>query len=135
MLTDIIALSVIVLALDSVFLYTIRDYFKDQIAIVQKSPMRLDMPGAILCYVLIIAGIYYFIARHISASSQISEHAQTAFILGVFVYGVYELASKALLRNWKWTTVAMDTIWGGTMFALSTFAYHYYKKMAYKLKW
>jgi len=44
-----------------------------------------------------------------------------AFLLGVFVYGVYETTSLALLRKWRPTTVLIDTLWGGILFALTTY--------------
>ena len=33
------------------------------------------------------------------------------------IYGVYELTTMGLLKEWKWLTVIIDTIWGGILFA------------------
>ena len=43
-----------------------------------------------------------------------------AFLLGIFVYGVYETTNWSLFSNWKFQTVIMDTIWGGILFFLTT---------------
>ena len=34
----------------------------------------------------------------------------------------YEVSPR--LKNWKLTTVVMDTLWGGTLFVLVKFLYH-----------
>ena len=44
-------------------------------------------------------------------------------ILGLVIYGVYETTSKALLSEWKWSTVLIDTIWGSIFFGLVSIAY------------
>ena len=37
-------------------------------------------------------------------------------VYGVYgVYGVYDLTTMAILKNWKLTTVVMDTLWGGIL--------------------
>jgi len=111
---DILKVGGIVILLDSVFLYLIAPYFTRQIQSVQGSPLTVDFYSAILCYTLIIFGLYYFI---ILPKRSILD----AFLLGFVVYGVYETTSKALLTKWMWKTVAIDTVWGGILFALATY--------------
>ena len=43
-----------------------------------------------------------------------------AFILGVVIYGVYETTNYALFDKWSLKAVILDTIWGGSLFALTT---------------
>ena len=69
--------------------------------------------GAIICYLLIIYGLNYFI---IDTKKSIKD----AFILGIFVYGVYETTSYAILDKWNMKAVTLDTLWGGILFALTT---------------
>jgi uncharacterized membrane protein len=69
--------------------------------------------GAIICYLLIIYGLNYFI---IDTKKSIKD----AFILGIFVYGVYESTSYAILDKWNMKAVTLDTLWGGILFALTT---------------
>ena len=61
-------------------------------------------------------GIYYFIIKKNFSYSE-------TFYLGIFVYGVYDLTTMAILKNWKWNTVIMDTLWGGTLFVLVKFLF------------
>ena len=43
------------------------------------------------------------------------------FLLGLVIYGIYELTSKAIIKNWKWEIVIIDTLWGATLYSLVTY--------------
>ena len=108
--------SLVFLALDGFVLsFVFRYWFEKQIKWVQGDSLVMDMVAAIFCYAILIGGLYYFIIRE-------SKPIRDAFLLGLFVYGVYETTNKSILRSWKWQSVAMDTLWGGLLFALTTAA-------------
>ena len=106
--------AILFVVLDSIYLNLIKDYFSKQINLVQNSPIKLDFLAILLCYIFLIFGINYFII-------QPNRSIQDAFILGIIIYGVYETTNKALLTKWSWLTVIMDTLWGGILFALTTY--------------
>ena len=110
---NIAASTVILLALDFMYITATRNMFEIQIADVQRVALQIRPLGGVLCYLLLVIGLYYFIVR---------EHRQVfdAFLLGLVIYGVYETTSYALLKKWKWNIVLMDTLWGGILFALTT---------------
>ena len=116
-MVNLIKLSVIVLLLDSIFLYGIKDLFNKQIFKVQNSNIQINYVGAILAYLFIILSLYWFIIKE-------KKSLTDAFILGICVYGVYEYTNYALLKNWDFKTTLIDTLWGGTLFALSTYVYN-----------
>lgn len=141
-ITDLIVLAVIILALDAVFLYLSKDLFARQVMLVQGTAMKVNIPSAAVCYVLIVLGLYYFVLRHIivpnatSAAASIqtmrlSDGIKAAFFLGILVYGVYETTTLAILRNWSPMTAVIDTTWGGTLFALSAYLFYKYKTLVY----
>jgi uncharacterized membrane protein len=102
------------LVLDGIFIYFIAGpHFQQQIKQVQHSPLKINIQGAIPCYLFLIGGLYYFI---------IQKHRSIweAFLLGFFVYGVYETTSYSVLKDWQFKTVCIDTLWGGILFALTT---------------
>ena len=110
--------------------------------LVQGTAMKVNIASAAVCYVLIVAGLYYFVLRHIivpnatsvAASMQtmrLSDGIKSAFFLGILVYGVYETTTLAILKNWSPITALIDTTWGGTLFALSTYIFYKYKTMVY----
>jgi uncharacterized membrane protein len=111
---DFVITSVILLLLDVIFLYSNGQMFKNQIIKVQHSTFVMDYSGAAFAYVLLIFGLYWFIIKE-------NRGLLDAFILGVVIYGTYEGTTKALLKNWEYKTMAIDTLWGGTLMALTTF--------------
>ncbi len=42
----------------------------------------------------------------------------TAFLLGLCVYAVYDFTSYALLKDYRLDIAIMDTLWGGSLFAI-----------------
>ncbi len=141
-ITDLLVLSVIILALDAVFLTLAKDLFARQVMLVQGTAMKVNLPSAAVCYILIVLGLYYFVLRHIivpnatSAAAaiqtmRIGDGVKAAFFLGILVYGVYETTTLAILRNWSPMTALIDTAWGGTLFALSAYLFYKFKTMVY----
>jgi uncharacterized membrane protein len=106
--------AIIFVVIDSVYLNFIKDYFSNQIKVIQNNPIKLDILAIIICYILLITCINYFIIKQ---NRSISD----AFLLGIIIYGVFETTNKALFSKWTWTTVIIDTIWGGILFALTTY--------------
>lgn len=105
---------IVLLSLDFAFLYLASSMFNKQIIAVQGSPVVFNIYAAILCYTALIFGIYYFIIRE-------KKSILDAFLLGIIIYSVYETTTLSLLKNWTYKTAIIDTMWGGTLFALTTF--------------
>ena len=122
MIKQYLLTSFILLALDAVYLNLTKNYFNNQVKLIQGSPIKLNMPATIACYILLSLGIFYFVVQK-------NLNYLETFALGIFVYGVYDLTTMAVLKNWKLTTVVMDTLWGGTLFVLVKFLYHKLNQM------
>ena len=99
--------------IDFAYLSMIKGHFARQIMAVQGSPMVVNAFGAVATYVFMIFGLNYFIIRP-------GRSAQDAFLLGMFVFGVYDFTNLALLSKWQLFTAVSDTLWGGTLFYLTT---------------
>ena len=112
---------VVFLSLDFVFLYSMQSMFNKQIVAVQGSPIKMDILATILCYISLVFGIYYFIIRE-------KKSILEAFLLGIVIYAVYETTTLAILKKWTYKTALIDTLWGGTLFALTTFIVYAIKK-------
>ena len=101
---------VVLLALDAIYLYFFgANHYGKLITSI--------LPVA-LCYILLILGLNFFILtprRSVSA----------AFALGIMVYGVYELTSYAIVKDWTIGTVFIDTLWGGILLAATTWITYY----------
>ena len=116
MIKEYLLTSLILLGLDFIYLSLTKKYFNDQVKLVQDTGIKLNIIATIACYSLLSMGIFYFI---ITKNFSYFE----SFYLGIFVYGVYDLTTMAILKNWKWNTVVMDTLWGGTLFVLVKFLF------------
>ena len=113
---------IIFILLDSIYLSFIKNYFDKQIYAIQGSKIKINFIGAILCYLFLIIGINYFI---IKPKKSVSD----AFLLGIVIYGVYETTNYALLSKWSLLTVIIDTLWGGVLFASTTYIVNMIKRI------
>jgi uncharacterized membrane protein len=106
--------AIVFISIDFFYLNLMKSYFFKQIKIVQGSEPKMNFLGAALCYLFLIVGINYFI---IKPRKSVNE----AFLLGIVIYGVYETTNYALFNKWSILTVFMDTLWGGLLFASTTY--------------
>lgn len=107
---------VIFVILDSIYLFMMKGYFDNQIKSIQGSIIKMNLLPAVLCYISLVFGLYYFIIKDKKPLLQ-------AFLLGLVIYSVYETTNWALFTAWKPTTVLIDTLWGGILFMLTAFIY------------
>ena len=87
-----------------------KNRFSPMILNIQGSPMEARFLPAIIAYVLLFILAVIFLPK----LSNISE----AFLLGFCIYGVYDATNYATLKNWDPYLALVDSIWGGTLFAL-----------------
>lgn len=104
--------AIVFVIIDGIFLTMMKPYFENQVKLVQGTALKVNITATLLCYVFLIFGIYYFIIEP-------NKSVQDAFLFGIVIYAVYETTSRALLTKWKWSTVFIDTLWGGILFALT----------------
>ena len=112
-LFKIVCVSILFVAIDSIYLFSSQAYFKKQVFDVQHSSIQLRIVPTILCYIALIFGLWYFILRE-------KKSWKEAFLLGIVIYAVYETTNYATLKQWKQKTVVMDTLWCGILFAVVT---------------
>ena len=106
--------AIILLSIDFLYLRFVKKYFENQIKQVQGTPMKINIFGVLFCYIFLIIGLNYFIIKQ-------KKDIYDAFLFGLVIYAVYEGTNYALFKNWSILTVFMDTLWGGILFALTTF--------------
>jgi len=122
MIERYIIMCVIFVLIDSLYLKLVSSVFNKQIKLIQGTKIKLDIPSTILCYLFLTLGFYYFLINK-------KSNKLDAFLLGLFIYGVYETTNKAILKDWKWETVILDTIWGGILFLLVKTIYEKIEKL------
>ena len=105
--------AIVLIVLDGIYLNIIKQHFIKQIKAVQGSDIKVNFIAAILTYVFLIFGLNYFIIRK-------RLPVKDAMLFGLVIYATYELTNMALLKNWSWITVMIDTAWGSILFGLTT---------------
>lgn len=106
--------SALLLVVDGLYLYNIGiSIFKANVELIQNAPLKANVYGAILSYVCVIGALNYFIILQ-------NKSPLDAFILGVFLYGVFDMTNFAMFTKYSWKTAISDTLWGGTLFAFTT---------------
>jgi len=106
--------SAILLALDFIYLNLVKSQYETQIVAIQRVVMKVKIIPAIICYILLIVALNYFILR---THRPILE----AFLLGFLIYGVFDATNLAIFKKWDIRLAISDSIWGGVLFALTTY--------------
>jgi uncharacterized membrane protein len=96
--------------------------FDKQIKQIQGSSSKTYLVGSIHSYLFLIIAINYFIIVP-------NKSVEDAFILGVVIYGVFEYTNYAIFKKWSELFVITDTIWGGLLFAITTYITNQFRKI------
>lgn len=111
---EVIVSAIVMLILDGCYLYLNKKAFSDQIINIQRVIMQFKPLGAVICYILLIGGLNYFIINR-------NRSIQEAFLFGLVIYGVYESTNYATLKKWSPELAVMDTIWGGVLMSTTSY--------------
>ena len=106
-----LAILVLLLFFDAIYLQFIYPSFNRMILAVQGSPIKIRYVSAFLCYIVLAGLLSYFIIEP-------RKSAMEAGLLGFGVYAVYETTSYAVLKDWNATIAIIDTLWGSALFYL-----------------
>ena len=82
--------------------------------------LSMNILPAVLVYLLLGLGLTFFVVEPTSSLSVIKTLVAGA-IFGLVVYGVYDLTNMATLRDWSYSIVIADMIWGAVLSALVAF--------------
>ena len=113
----LILIGTLVLVLDLTYLFVFKDFMLPILYKVQKAEVKVNMKSALLCYILLVCGLYYFIIKK-------KAPPKDAFFLGVLINGVYETTNYAFFKDWSPLLVLMDTLWGGILLMTTTVIYY-----------
>ena len=106
--------AIVMISLDFVYLNVMKGYFGNQVKNVQGTALKINYFGMAICYIFLITGLNYFIIKP-------RKSVTDAFLFGLVIYGVYETTNYALFSNWSMISVIIDTLWGGLLFASTTY--------------
>jgi len=116
MIKNIILLAVIFVLVDAGFLYLMSNNFQTVIKKIQGSPLKMKLIPTLGCYIILVSSLYYFIVYK-------NGSYLDAFLLGFFIYGVYETTNMAIFKDWSFKVGLIDLSWGGFLFLISSYLY------------
>jgi len=79
----------------------------------------VNLPPAILFYVLYPIGLLIFAVQPALKSGSVSTAAIYGALFGFFTYATYDLTNQATLRNWTLQLTLVDVAWGTILGAVS----------------
>lgn len=71
-------------------------------------------------YAAYVAGLLYLVSW--AALKHDAPVLVPAAILGAMAYGTYEFTSYAIMKDWHWSMVVVDTTWGTVLTAFAAWA-------------
>jgi uncharacterized membrane protein len=113
MLLSLLKIIVLFLLLDAVYLYFTKDMFGEMIVRIQRVAMQVRWWSGAVVYLFMAALLYWFIIKD-------NRPIWEAALLGLATYGIYDFTNHATLKNYDLKIAIMDTVWGGTLFATTT---------------
>ena len=116
MIKNIILLAVIFVLVDAGFLYLMSNNFQSLIKKIQGSPLKMKLLPTVACYIVLVSSLYYFVIY--KKGSYLD-----AFLLGFFIYAVYETTNMAIFKDWSISVGLIDLTWGGFLFLITTYLY------------
>jgi len=119
-----VALLVLVV-LDAFWLGLImRRYWDRQIHSIQRAPLKVRWPGALLVYGLLVVGIMVLVLPLVDVedSDWIWEVWWRGTVAGLVIYGVYDGTMYATLKDFQPMTAAADVAWGGVSVPVAALA-------------
>lgn len=132
-------ISIVIIFLDIAWISLNLTKYSKEVLKVQKAALNLRYEHAIIAYIIILFSILYIAipftsqsikinnggngSKDISIENKLLYSLMYGGALGFSVFGIYNFTSLAIYKDLDATIAITDTIWGTTLYTLSTFIY------------
>ena len=116
---ELLLYGILLVVVDSLYLSRISVPFGKMVEQIQKKPMKMKIGPAVIVYLALVGAWYFFIYREMKKRS-FGENVGRAALLGLFIYAVYDFTNLALIDGYRLDLAIIDSVWGSTLFALTT---------------
>lgn len=117
MLTELVTLTGVMLAMDAVWLTATSVSSRQMIATLQGKPMQIRWIAAAAVYALMVGAAWFFA---VEPAASWKEAAGRGALLGLVMYGLYDLTNYATLTAYPLWFALQDIAWGTTLFAVAS---------------
>ena len=109
MFSAFLSILVILVLIDSVYLFVTKSIFGEMVAKIQRTAIQMRLEGAVIVYLLLAVALYYFIVKP-------GLSVWKAGLLGLVIYGTFDFTNYAMFKNYDLKIAIMDTVWGSLLF-------------------
>jgi len=100
---------------------------------VQKTSFSINFIGAILSYLTLLGGLFFFsipmIEKNLKKDNLISLCILYGGGLGLLMYGMFNSTNIGIFKNYDYKIALLDTFWGFMIFTMSSYLFFSLKKM------
>jgi len=118
MTIQIVLTFVLFTLIDFLYLSNMKNTFSSMIQKIQGTKIVFQWIPALLCYIALVFGLWYFIIRE-------KKSILDAALLGWTIYAVYETTNLTILSKWNPIVALIDVLWGGILFATTTWLIYF----------
>jgi uncharacterized membrane protein len=109
MIARLVIATVLMLAMDFVWLKTNYDMYAKNTEAIQKAPMAVRRIPAVMSYLLMVLALALVLWI---PELRLFQRWLVASTLGLIIYGVYNATNAALLKDYDTLVALKDTLWG-----------------------
>lgn len=120
---NIIIAAIILFLLDIIWFS--QSKLTSNLASIQGSPINTKYTVMPFIYILIAMGIVFFVIPRINDANSLSDSIIFGGLLGVVIYGVYDLTNYAIFDKYDFILALQDIVWGFIAVSIVTYIiYH-----------
>lgn len=127
-----------ILIIDFIWLYLNYTNYNRLVIKVQDAPISVNFIGAILSYITVIAGIFFYAIPMIKYKlKENNKHSVFTLALmyggglGLIMYGIFNATNIGIFKNYEIFVAGIDTLWGITLFTISSYLFIIIEKLYY----
>ncbi len=115
---------VLFVILDLIWLgFVMKDFNMRQLADIgriENGAFQVNYTAALIVYVLMALAIPFYVLPQLTAVDSHMKVFLTGALLGLIVYGVFDMTNLAILKNYPIPFIAPDMAWGALVYGLVT---------------
>jgi uncharacterized membrane protein len=109
----------LVLTIDFIWIKLVMlDQYNSLIYNVQNKSLSVRFIPTILSYITIILPIVLFVIPKLTQRRRVLDSLVYGGIMGFLMYGMFSFTNYALIQDWSFTVVLLDTIWGAILYSI-----------------
>ena len=119
---EFVIVSVILGVIDLIWLkFVFKQPWSNMISTIQLEPMEVKLIYALPVYILMTLAIVIYVLPNITTEHILKDSIKYGGLLGIIIYGVFDLTNMVLFSKYDMKLGLMDIAWGGFLCTLVTY--------------